>query len=39
MINEAPIELAVINSFIIVLILIDAFIRIGARKSNNSDSG
>ncbi len=39
MMNEAPIELAVINSFIIVLIIVDAFIRIGAGRPNSSDSG
>jgi len=37
MMNEAPTELALINSFIIVLIIVDAIIRIIAAKSNSFD--
>jgi hypothetical protein len=39
MMNEAPTELALINFLIIVLIIADAFIRIGAAKPNSSDPG
>lgn len=37
MTNVAPTELALINSFIIVLIIVDAIIRIGTAKSNSLD--
>lgn len=37
MTNAAPTELAIINSFIIVLIIVDAIIRIGTAKSNSLD--
>jgi hypothetical protein len=38
MIHSAASELALINSFIIALIIVDAIIRIGTAKSNNPDS-
>jgi hypothetical protein len=37
MINATASELALINSFIIALIIVDAIIRIGATKSNSLD--
>jgi hypothetical protein len=37
MINATASELALINSFIIVLIIVDAIIRIGTTKSNSLD--
>jgi hypothetical protein len=37
MMNDAPTEMALINSLIIVLIIIDAIIRIVAAKSNSFD--
>jgi len=37
MMNDAPTELALINSFIVVLIIIDAIVRIVAAKSNGFD--
>jgi hypothetical protein len=39
MVNEAPTELALINFLIIVLIFVDAYIRIRAAKPNSSDTG
>lgn len=37
--SDAPTELALINSLIVVLIIIDAIVRIVAAKSNSFDSG
>jgi len=37
--NEAPTELALINFLIIVLIIVDAYIRIRTVKPNRSDPG
>jgi hypothetical protein len=37
--NEAPTELALINVLIIVLIIVDAYIRIRTAKPNRSDPG
>ena len=37
MIHATASELALINSFIIALIIVDAIIRIGAAKSKNID--
>ena len=39
MMNEAPTELALINFLIIVLIFVDAYIRVRAAKPNSSGPG
>ncbi len=39
MMNEAPTELALLNFLIIVLIFVDAYIRIRAAKPNSSGPG
>ncbi len=37
--SDAPTELALINSLIVVLIIVDAIVRIVAAKSNSFDPG